>query len=278
MLAETTAISFTVLQRKQGEDLECQSPPPIAGLYVRSDKRMALVHLVSGWMIRLTMAVSGSVLGAPAVLALDKEGTESRCKGILINTNGGTIDERRAVCSAAREAIRLLGRCEIPLRRPLDVHILPEVRQPFGVPILGYFDAKQEKVVLTQSTSIPSLVAGTPYSALPRDDFYASFIVHEVVHGVMHQNRKRPGMGPAAYEYPAYALQIESLPSPARSQFLKRFDREAIRPDAKFSDALLSFDPFFFAARAYFHFKASRDSCAYLFALLEGTAHFIAPR
>ena len=171
-----------------------------------------------------------------------------------------------------------MGRCGIALQRSLHVHIQQEVRHPFGGQIFGYFDTKRERVIVTQPASIPSLAEGTPYNALPRDDFYKSLIVHEVVHGVMHQNLKRPATSQAAYEYPAYALQIESLPPDVRSRFLQSFDEEGIRYDALFSDTILSFDPFFFAARAYRHFNASGNGCAYLSALLEGGASFIVPR
>jgi hypothetical protein len=43
-----------------------------------------------------------------------------------------------------------------------------------------------------------------------------------------------------------------------------------------FSDPILFFDPYFFAARAFHHFKASPNGCAHLTALLEGDVAFIA--
>ena len=72
-------------------------------------------------------------------------------------------------------------------------------------------------------------------------------------------------------------LQIESLPPVVREKFLRSFDRAAMRSDFIFNDSVLFFDPYFFAARAYAHFKASADGCAYLAALLEGEVSFIAP-
>jgi hypothetical protein len=169
----------------------------------------------------------------------------------------------------------LLGRCKISLRRPLQVEILSEVRHPFSGPILGLFDTKQERVLVTKFANVPALVSDTPYSALPQYEFYKSLIVHEVIHGVMHQNLKRPATSHSAYEYPAYALQIESLPTSVRDQFLYSFDQQALRPDSLFNDAVLFFDPFFFAARAYEHFKASADGCAHLRALIDGEVAFI---
>ncbi len=112
---------------------------------------------------------------------------------------------------------------------------------------------------------------------MPQRDFYRSLIVHEVIHVVMHQNLKRPAVTHAAYEYPAYALQIESLAPDVRDAFLRSFDQAAIEAEAiMFNDPVLFFDPYFFAARAYHHFKTSANGCAHLTALLEGQVDFIA--
>ena len=184
----------------------------------------------------------------------------------------------RRLISAASEAIRLLGRCGISLRRPLHVQIITEVRHPFSGAIFGLFDTKQERVLVTREANIPALVKDTPYAALPQRDFYRSLIVHEVVHGVMHQNLKRHARSNAAYEYPAYALQVEFSPlSPVRNAFLRSFDQTAIADTSLFNDPVLFFDPFYFAARAWKHFKASADGCAHFIALLQGEVAFIAP-
>jgi len=154
---------------------------------------------------------------------------------------------------------------------------MSEVRHPVGGAIFGLFDTKQERVLVTQEANIPSLVRDTPYTKLPQRDFYRSLIVHEVVHGIMHQNLKRPVTTHAAYEYPAYALQIESLAPHVRDTFLQSFDQAAIASKTLFNDAVLFFDPYFFAASAYYHFKASPNGCAHLAALLDGEVAFIAP-
>jgi hypothetical protein len=199
----------------------------------------------------------------------------ARCAEAAVHVTGASATERRLACSAASEALQLLGQCQISLRRPLHIEISKEVRQPLRDPIFGLFDTKQEKVLVTRYANIPSLVGGTPYSKLPQEEFYKSLIVHEVVHAVMHQNLKRPATSLAAYEYPAYALQIESLSPRARHEFLQSFDPIVIGADSIFSNSLLHFDPFFFAARAYAHFKASDSGCAHLHGLLEGEVAFI---
>ena len=202
-----------------------------------------------------------------------------RCPEAPVDVSAVTPGERRVACSAASDAIQLLSRCEILLRRPLNVRIMSEVRHPFsGITIFGLLDTKQERVLITQEANVPSLVKGTPFAKLPLRDFYASLIVHEVIHGVMHQNLKRPAASHAAYEYAAYALQIESFAPHVRETFLQSFDQTAIKAGITlFSDALLFFDPYFFAASAYQHFKGSADGCAHLTGLLAGEVAFIAP-
>jgi hypothetical protein len=170
----------------------------------------------------------------------------------------------------------MLGRCSISVRKPLQVYILREVRHPRGGSIFGLFDIAKDRILVTEYANVASLVDGTPYSALPPLDFYRSLIVHEVVHGVLHQNYGRQPKSHAAYEYPAYALQVEGLPSGVRDKFLQTFDQVVIDANTVFNDTILFFDPFFFAARAYRHFKAAPDGCAHIRALLEGEAEFVA--
>lgn len=201
---------------------------------------------------------------------------QERCAEAAVHVTGASATERRLACSAASEALQLLGQCQISPRTPPHVEILNEVRQPLGRPIFGLFDTKRGRVAITRFANVSGLVKGTPYDALPQEEFYKSMIVHEVVHAVMHQNLKRPATSLAAYEYPAYALQIASLSPSTRQEFLRSFGQIEIGPDSIFSDALLHFDPFFFAARAYQHYRTSVNGCTHLSALLlQGNARFI---
>lgn len=82
-------------------------------------------------------------------------------------------------------------------------------------------------------------------------------------------------MSLSAHEYPAYALQIESLPSSVRQNFLLSMRDEASIDNFSFNDIVLSIDPFLFAAHAYWHLRASGNGCGHLTALLAGEAAFI---
>lgn len=223
-----------------------------------------------------TTASIAALLVSALWLPATSVSAQERCPAAPIDVTGALSEEFRLACSAAHDALQLLGRCQITPRRALRLQILGEVRHPLSGPIFGLFDTKQEIVRITQYLNIPSLIKNTPYSELPLREFYQSLIVHEVIHGVMHQNMKQSATNRAAYEYPAYALQIESLPKSVRDKFLRTFDQKAIAADSVFSDSILLFDPFFFAARAYQHFRSSGNGCAHIRALLEGDVDFIA--
>jgi len=240
---------------------------------------MRYVRALAAFAVLCVCAVqpAHSLRVGPQTTAADSSASTGpeRCAEAPVAVIADSSNERRFACAAAKDALHLLGRCQISARSPILIEILKEVRHPFSGPIFGLFDIKRETVLVTEYTNIPSLVRDTPYANLPQRDFYKSLIVHEVIHGILHQNYKRKPMSHAAYEYPAYALQIESLTPSVREQFLQSFDQQTIRADAMFNDSILLFDPFFFAAQAYRHFKVAGNGCAHLDALLDGEVPFI---
>jgi hypothetical protein len=211
----------------------------------------------------------------PPAGLVNAKAADLRCSAIPVDVIAESAEEHSAACASASTALELLGQCGIAPRRPLRLEVLREVRHPFGKrSIFGFFDNKLETVFVTQEASLPILVAGTPYSELPRRDFYQSLIVHEVVHGVMHQNFRRLPTSHAAYEYPAYALQIASLPLVERQRFLQSIPNNVGPGEHVLNDNVLLFDPFYFAAHAYRHFTAG-DGCAHLNGILHGDVAFI---
>ena len=242
---------------------------------------ISAAHLVPAallWMMAGSFAMAGQhESSASRQIGFLPGDQAERCPGLAVEIVAGSAFERGLVCSSAATTLRLLERCNIGLKRLLRVEIVSEVRHPFSGPILGMFDPARERVLVTQEASVPALVKDTPYAALPLRAFYNSLVVHEVVHGVMHQNLERKPSTHAAYEYPAYALQLESLPTEVRDVFLRSFDKMALKSDSLFSDPVLFFDPYFFAARAYHHYRAAPDACTRLTGLLSGEVAFIAP-
>lgn len=211
-----------------------------------------------------------------ALLAATEVVAQEACPEVAIDVSGATTRERLLVCTAAADAIRRLGLCEIAVRRRIRVEIADSVRHPSGRPVFGYFDPKREIVMLTRYENAATLAIDTPYGRLSHRDFYMSMVVHEITHAVMHQNERRKGTSHSALEYPAYALQLASLSPKARDSLLSAIPGAENIDSFLFNDIVLSFDPFLFAARAYAHFAARGNGCSRLTSLLDGDVDFIA--
>ena len=198
------------------------------------------------------------------------------CTGGSIVISGPAEGDRKLACSGARQAVELLGRCGFSHHRPLRLEIAEQINHPFGRPVLGFFDAVEEKVLVRSSQSVATIVSNTLFAAVSLREFYASIVAHEVVHGILHQNSERHVLSHTASEYLAYALQVESLPDNARRAFLLSFPNGASANDLLLSDLMLSLDPYLFAARAYEHFSSFKDRCGLMKALLDGEVSFVA--
>jgi hypothetical protein len=155
----------------------------------------------------------------------------------------------------------------------MSIHISGQALHPQKGPTFGLFDG--QAAIVSNLSGATSFAAGTAYALLSANVFYKSLVVHEIVHAVMHQNYERLPTNYAAYEYPAYALQIGSLPSADRIKLLHAIDNRDNPPGLLFNDILLAMDPIIFAASAYQHFSAAPDACRLLNALLKGDVDFI---
>jgi hypothetical protein len=227
-------------------------------------------------MVLAAVAVApGAAQQTASIATAHQASPVHRCPGTLVDVTAASSLERSLGCSAAIQAMELLGRCQISLRRPLDVQIGNKLRHPLGWPVLAFFDAVGERVFSARYENMPSLVAGTPFAALSQHALFQSIILHEIIHGVLHQNAGDHIMSHTAGEYLSYALQLEALSAQERHKFIKAVKRRVSTTELVFTDALLSLDPFFFAAHAYEHLKASPDSCDRVRALRQGEVPFI---
>lgn len=226
-------------------------------------------------IIVLTLACSMYLHTSPAhATQAASERATVPCAGVAASTITASDTEHRLICEAAEATIDRLNQCAIPLKRPLSIKVADVVRNPFGNAIFGRFDGEMDTILVTRSGNIESLTGDTPYRKLSPPDFYRSLIVHEVVHAVMHQNYRRQPTSRAAYEYPAYALQLDLLAPGDRNKLLST-SRTHDERSPLFNDIVLSFDPFLFAAHAYEHFAAPGQSCSRLQTLLDGDVDFI---
>lgn len=228
----------------------------------------ALVGLLVGLLVAL--------LGMRATAQPLSVHSPRPCLNLLVNVAGGSDIEQAAVCEAAGYAVARLEQCAIDQHRLINIELHDVVRDPFGRRIFGRLDPRHDIVLLTRIASVEALVRETPFRSFTLTEFHRSLAVHEVVHAVMNHNFRRQPTSRAAWEYPAYAIQLESLPVEALQSFLLAKATKAVWDGSLFNDIVLAFDPDYFAAMAYYHLSSSRSQCATLHEVLRGDSNFIA--
>jgi hypothetical protein len=239
---------------------------------------MAMLLLFLGKM-RLLLFAALILLNLPELIAGAQPQSvhaTGSCPNLLVSVAGSSDAERDAVCEAADATIARLDACAIVQRRPIDIELRDVVLNPFGGRIFGRLDRQHDLVLLTRFEAVRPLVLETPYRSFAPAEFYRSMVVHEVVHAIMNQNYRRQPLSRAAWEYPAYAIQLESLAAETRESFLLTRSKSSPSDGIMLNDIMLGFDPYLFAARAYHHLASSVSRCAKLRDLLNGDPDFIA--
>jgi hypothetical protein len=206
--------------------------------------------------------------------ALDGRDQESACSRGLVRVNASSELERSLGCAAADTAIRRLAACDIILKQPVSIFVFETVRTPRGTEAFGVFDPDGDIISVTAVSALARLAAGTPYAAFSPVALYKSVVAHETVHAVMQQNYSRRPSSRAAYEYPAYAIQMELLRRENSSEPASElFDAD---DTLLLNDLILGLNPYVFAARAYRQLQRDGSRCASLQDALEDRADFIA--
>jgi hypothetical protein len=210
------------------------------------------------------------VFGAEASDGPDKSAI---CAGGMVRISAPSELERSLGCAGADAAIRRLAACDIILKQPIWIHISETVRTPHGTEAFGVFNPNGDIINVTTSSGLARLAAGTPYATLSPTALYKSVVVHETVHAVMQQNYTRKPASRSAYEYPAYAIQLELLALESEgeliSELFNRDDRLLL------NDLVLGLNPFAFAARAYRQLQHDGGRCGSLHDVLADRADFI---
>jgi hypothetical protein len=121
------------------------------------------------WIARIN---AGVVLSVIAWCAAPLEaGALEKCPDSPVYVSASSTQVRDLICQGAFEAIEMLKKCEIHIRRPVTVLTLEQVRHPLGQVIIALSEPTRERVLITAYEKIRDLIEETPYRVLPQGDF-----------------------------------------------------------------------------------------------------------
>ena len=223
--------------------------------------RYGIVVLVAA----LCGLASGPAPAAPPVRACDTAG---------ITVSAASPEEARMACDVAAETGARLGRFGLRLHAPVRIEITEHLDAAPGTCVALYSTEERKLQVLPVDC-----LEGQPgrASAFPRmrpELLFESLIVHELAHAYMDQAAQERFLPRVAYEYFAYAVQLDALPEADRSRILAK---AAVGPPVDFeqiNDAVLNLSPLRFAAMSWLHFKREGGDAALVQRILTGKLLF----
>jgi hypothetical protein len=186
------------------------------------------------------------------VHALDKEDTETGCKG-------------------AADAVAFLAALGLDATAPVEVRLLGRLPDGLVAPSALGCEVRAEQRVYMLTFSECRKLGLAPDLPIDRA-LYRSLVAHEVAHHVAAANFKVEKPPVVAHEYIAYVTMFATMAPYQRDRILEQFPGDGFDTERGLNLTLYMMAPHFFGAQAYRHFMQLEDRQAFLERVLSGSA------
>lgn len=185
--------------------------------------------------------------------------------------DGETAD---LVCESSQKALQNLAACHLPLRAPVLISVVEQVRHPLGNDCIAFADCTTQVIQVTAPDFIPRTVEdGDVFPRIPAREMFASLITHELTHLLIQQSHP-DGVSEMDHEYMAYAMQLQSLVSETQQLFRNLTAGTDPQDTSRINAFFMTANPSLFAAHVWAHFSAPGNGCDHFKRILDGEASF----
>ena len=179
------------------------------------------------------------------------------------------------VCAVVDRTLPRLAACGLDPHHPVRIAVSDSAAIPG---LMAHYGIRSDQIVVRSPGRLTTVLgADSLYRLLPVRDLFDSILAHELTHAFFVETPCGQSTCIAAHEYIASAMQLDALPPASRDLLLNAHapGRPPVLED--FTDAALKGDPETFAIDAWRHFRQPGNGCAFLRALVDGTAEFPSP-
>ena len=173
----------------------------------------------------LCLVVLAATLASPAAAA------ERRCGGTNATIYADSVDDTYLACAGAADAVAFLSQQGLTVDTVMRIDILDTVflhqEESPSFRILGQFDAKQNRILVTSTQGQRQMAAEKPIFGVPYEEaLFRSVVAHEVAHAIAEDNFHVVEPTRLAHEYIAYIVQLATMPPQLRQRVLGLLARE----------------------------------------------------
>ena len=175
------------------------------------------------------------------------------------------------VCTSAVRASDLLASCGLEPDWPVEILVTDVIE---GAPphCIGQFVCGTGQITLLS----PDVLAQRPDTAvmfpgITTADIFSSLVAHELAHAALSHTAPGPSSDRTTQEYVATAIQFQTLAPADRARFLEAWEVETPVTPEGLNMFTLALAPGMFMSRAWQHFSAPENGCAFVGKLINGS-------
>lgn len=190
------------------------------------------------------------------------------CEGIPVTVSAPDLALAEQTCRAAARTVPLIEQCGVILSQPQDIEIIDVIPKPSDC--MGIYHCGENRIEILSPESVESLRRNdSAFHSIPSKIYFDSIVAHELAHAAYDTVPCPYSDCLVTSEYVSYAMQVYSLPPPARRTFEADVALEDRVSRYKISAISLMMAPDQFARDVWAHFSQREDGCAYVAQMMQ---------
>lgn len=217
----------------------------------------------------LLLGFSGQVSG-PALA----DAHEFQCADAKVTVTAERAGEAELACDVAAEADARLRSLGLAVQEPVRIEITETLDAAPGSCVALYNTADKTLQVLPVDCLKDRPGRASAFPEMDAELLFESLILHELVHAYTDQSAEGRILPRVAYEYLAYAIQLDALPKTERARILAKVEVATLGGIGQINDAVLALSPLRFAALSWLHFSQEGGDADLVRRILRGELRF----
>lgn len=200
--------------------------------------------------------------------------TLMRCSVSEIAVSAEDLEAAERGCDVAVAADLRLRSLGLGIDQDVRIEITEDLDVGPGVCVALYNTGNRTLQILPERCLEDQPGRAKTFPEMPAETLFESLVLHEMAHAYAHQSAGDRRLSRIAFEYLAYAIQVDALSDEVRRRIV---DNASVREPVKIGDineAVLSLSPSRFAAMSWLHFHQEGGNADLVARVLGGSLAF----
>jgi hypothetical protein len=191
-----------------------------------------------------------------------------QCETVDLQVRAGP-EEAGLVCAAATRARDVLAECGLAPDWPVRLTVAEEIED--APHCIGQFECGTGEITVLSPQALAARDdTAAMFPGMAVSDLFAGLVVHELAHAALYHVTDGFLTDRTTQEYIATAMQFQTISPEDRARFLAAWPVETPAEVNGINQFTLALAPGMFMSRAWLHFSAPENGCAFVAGILDG--------